>query len=215
MTQAILHETSKSPNSDRSGIWLAGILTTWVAIVLALAMGGTFDVPANEPALPTLLAIAVPVGLFVVAMGLSPRLRELALSLDPVLATEFQAWRILGGIFLAVYAFGHLPGFFAWPAGLGDMAVGVAAPFMAWQLRRNPEFLTSARFRWFNYLGLTDFVIALATGIAARGQIAGLVDQVTTAPIGQLPLVLIPTIAVPIFIVLHLIVLMQIASTRR
>jgi hypothetical protein len=37
-------------------------------------------------------------------------LRAVAMNLDPVLLTEFQAWRILGGLFLTVYAFGHLPG---------------------------------------------------------------------------------------------------------
>ena len=187
----------------------------WIAGVVGLAAAGGFDVPADRPALPTILAIAIPVAAFALTMAVSPRLRGLVLALDPVLLTEIQAWRILGGLFIAVYAFGHLPGFFAWPAGLGDMAVGVAAPFAAWALRQNPEVLTTRRFRWFHYLGLADFVVAVTAGVASRNQIPGLVEGITSSAMGQVPLVLIPTLAVPAFIILHLIVLMQIRERRR
>ena len=135
--------------------------------------------------------------------------RALLFSLDPVLLTEFQAWRIVGGAFLIVYAFGHLPGLFAWPAGLGDVAVGVAAPFIVWRLRRDRAFLGTTRFRLFHYAGLFDFAVAVTTGIASRNAIPGLVEGVNSSPMGQLPLVMIPTLVVPAFIILHLIVLMQ------
>ncbi len=203
------------PTSNAITLGVAATAAVWAATILTLARNGVFDVPASEPALPTLIALAVPVALFFAAMLISPALRAYAVSIDPVLLTEFQAWRILGGLFLAVYAFGHLPGFFAWPAGLGDVAVGIAAPYMAWRLRTDPQFLASARFRMFNYLGLADFVVAFSTGIAARNAIPGFVDQVTTTPMGQLPLVLIPTFVVPAFIILHLISLMQSVDARR
>lgn len=199
----------------RTGIWLGGLIAAWIAVVVALAAQGAFDAPADEPIFATLAALVVPIAAFAAAMILLPRLRALALGLDPVLLTEFQAWRIVGALFLAVYAFGHLPGLFAWPAWLGDIAVGLAAPFAAWSLRRKPNFITSVRYRLFHYLGLTDFAVAVVIGAAARNQIAGLVDQVTTAPMGVLPLVLIPTLIVPAFIILHLIVLMQIAANKR
>lgn len=215
MTDQSLEMRSESPNTGKASFWFGVIAAIWIAAVLFMAIQGYFDVPASEPAIRTLLTIALPVVMFSGAMLLSPQLRASVMSLDPVLLTEFQAWRILGGIFLAVYAFGHLPGFFAWPAGLGDMAVGIAAPFIAYLLRQNPQFITSSRFRMFHYMGLADFVVAVATGIAARGPIDGFVDQITTAPMGQLPLVLIPVIAVPAFIILHLIVLLQIRASSR
>ncbi len=49
------------------------------------------------------------------------------LGVDIGLVTSFQAWRVAGFVFLPLLAFGHLPGLFAWPAGLGDVAVGLAA----------------------------------------------------------------------------------------
>ncbi len=195
-------------------VWLIGIIATWFAVVLTLAINGVFDVPAGEPALPTLIAITAPVGVFLAAIITSQGTRQFVKQLDPVLLTEFQAWRILGGVFLVVYALGHLPGFFAWPAGVGDVAVGVAAPFVVWRLRQNQNFIHARGFRTFHYLGLLDFVIAVITGIAAREQIPGLVEGVTTALMGQLPLVLIPTFIVPSFIILHLIVLMQSFDTK-
>jgi hypothetical protein len=195
--------------------WVGVTALTWIVSVLALASWNAFNVPASEPALPTVIALLVPVVAFVAAMFLSKDLRAVAMNLDPVLLTEFQAWRILGGLFLAVYAFGHLPGLFAWPAGLGDVAIGVAAPFMAWRLRNDPGFLNSRRFLSFNLLGLADFIVAVATGVAARQQIPGFVEQVTTSAMSQLPLIVIPTIIVPAFIILHLIVLMQVFNRRQ
>lgn len=57
-------------------------------------------------------------------------------------------------------------------------------------------------------------MVALGTGVAARNAIPGLVDQVTSAPMGVLPLALIPAFAVPAFIILHLSALMQARAAR-
>ena len=37
-----------------------------------------------------------------------------------------QLFRALGVIFLILYANGQMPGLFAWPAGVGDVIVGLA-----------------------------------------------------------------------------------------
>ncbi len=68
--------------------------------------------------------------LFGLVYRLSRRFRAFALGIDLRLLTAMQAWRVIGIMFLALYAFGSLPGLFAWPAGLGDAAVGFAAPFV-------------------------------------------------------------------------------------
>lgn len=214
MTDTLINQRPSAAMSSGALQLIALTVVAWAGLILALAAQGTFDVPASDPALPTLLALTVPVALFAMAMAAAPRLRTYAMSLDPVLLTNLQAWRILGGLFLAVYAFGHLPAFFAWPAGFGDVAVGIAAPFAALPLSRNSSVLQSRGFRTFHFLGLADFAVAFTTGLAARNAIPGLVTDVTTTPMGQLPLVLIPTLAVPAFIILHLIVLMQSFARR-
>lgn len=189
------------------------LLLIWAGIVVALAVTGAFDVPPDQPALPTLVAIAVPVLAFLGAVFLVPGVRSWALDLDPVLLTEFQAWRIMGGAFLIVLFFGHLPAIFAWPAGVGDVAVGLAAPFMAMRLRQRPGFLRSRQYLSFLVLRLVDFAVAITIGVASRSaEVAG---EVTSVAMGQVPLVLIPTLAVPAFIILHLIVLLQILTPEK
>ena len=209
-----------TPAFDRSasrwpiGPLLALAASAWAAMIVALAVAGVFDVPPDQPAIPVATAVAVPVLLFLAGMAVFARFRAWALALDPVLLTSMQAWRVVGAAFLIVYAFGGLPGFFAWPAGLGDIAVGLAAPFVVWRLLKHAEFFASARFRLFHYAGLFDFAVAVVTGIASRNQIPGLVEGVTSSAMGQAPLVLIPALAVPAFIILHLIVLMQVRARR-
>ena len=49
-----------------------------------------------------------------------------------------HSFRVAGVVFLLYLAFGHLPALFALPAGLGDIAAGVAAPLVAFRLAREP-----------------------------------------------------------------------------
>jgi hypothetical protein len=110
-------------------------------------------------------------------------------------------------VFLALYKHGLLPGAFAWPAGLGDIAIGVTAPWVALALVRRPGFATSRVFIAWNLFGILDLVLAVGTGglhsaLASAG-------EVTTGPMAELPLVLIPAYLVPLFIMLHLAALLQ------
>jgi hypothetical protein len=63
--------------------------------------------------------------LFAVAYASSAKVRAVSFSLDLRLLTAIQAWRVIGGMFLVLMWFGLLPGMFAWPAGIGDLIVGV------------------------------------------------------------------------------------------
>ena len=47
-----------------------------------------------------------------------------------------QLYRALGVIFLILYAAGKLPGQFALPAGVGDIAIGLLAPIMGFAYAR-------------------------------------------------------------------------------
>ena len=125
-----------------------------------------------------------------------------------------RAWRAGGLGFLALHAHGVLPGLFAWPAGLGDIAIGTTAPWMVLALIRQPAFAGSRRFRIWNILGILDLVIALGMGALNSGFVPGVVGTITTGPMAQLPLVLIPAYLVPLFIVLHFTALLQARRNR-
>ena len=146
--------------------------------------------------------------LFAIALRASPSFREFVLALDIRLIVAIQAWRYAGFGFVALYASHVLPGLFAWPAGLGDMAIGIAAPLWILTLARNPDAVSSPRFRLWNALGILDFVIAFTTATIRAMTITDPAAP-SIGPMGQLPLALIPEFMVPLFAMLHIAALMQ------
>jgi hypothetical protein len=150
-----------------------------------------------------------PLAVFFAAYLLSRTIREFVLAIDPRLMMAMQAWRFAGLGFLALYAHGVLPGFFAWPAGLGDIAIGMTAPWLLAVLMRQPSFATSRTFVIWNLLGILDLVVALAMGALGTILVAGADAGVTTAAMAQMPLVLIPAFFVPVLFALHAAALLQ------
>jgi hypothetical protein len=126
---------------------------------------------------------------------------------------RYKAWRWAGFGFLALYAHGVLPALFAFPAGLGDMAVGITAPWIVLGLIREPNFASGKRFAIWNIMGIVDLVVAVSLGTVCSGFIPGLTGNVTTSSMAQLPLVLIPVFLVPFFIMLHFTALAQARET--
>jgi hypothetical protein len=112
-------------------------------------------------------------------------------------------------MFVAHYAFGLLPGLFAWPAGVGDVAVGVAAPFVVLAMVRDaPTWRRQAT--WLNVAGLVDFVVAVGTGVLTSNTSLGVLAELPArASLGALPLSLVPTFAVPLWIMFHVMSLLQ------
>lgn len=189
---------------------IGSVLAVWCVLVLLLAANGVFSTPPEVPPYPIFIGVAVPLIVFAAASLRSGAFRGLVLSADLRLLTAIQAWRAGGLGFLALSAHGVLPGLFAWPAGLGDIAIGVTAPWLALALVRRPAFVTSRLFVAWNLLGILDLVVAVSLGALSSGFLPGLIGEVTTAPMARLPLVLIPGFLVPLFIILHLAALFQV-----
>lgn len=190
-------------------ILVAASVVAWFAIVAVLGARGGFVTPSGVPPLPILLGVLTPLAVFFAAYLLSRAIREFVLAIDPRLMMAMQAWRFAGLGFLALYAHGVLPGFFAWPAGLGDIAIGMTAPWLLAVLIRQPSFAASRTFVIWNLLGILDLVVALATGALGTILVAGADAGVTTAAMAQMPLVLIPAFFVPVLFALHAAALLQ------
>jgi len=203
--------TSSKPieNHTRVKLFVTVVLAIWLALIFLLGANGAFIRPPEIPPLPILLGATAPLLMFVVAYLKSDAFRAFILAADLSLLTAIQAWRAGGLGFLALYIHGILPGLFAWPAGIGDIAIGITAPWVALALIRKPSFVNSRQFVIWNLLGILDLVVAVSLGALSSGFVAGLVGSVTTAPMAQLPLVLIPAYFVPLFIMLHLTALFQ------
>ena len=119
-----------------------------------------------------------------------------------------QSWRIVGFVFLVLAAYGILPRLFALPAGWGDIVIGATAPLVALKLA-NPGHRRS--FIAWQLLGMADLVTAVTLGT-----LAGVIDPhgVAASAMTVLPLSLIPTFGVPLFMMLHVICIAQAARWR-
>jgi hypothetical protein len=146
----------------------------------------------------------------------------LALSRIPVVARALTApgmasrlvlphsFRVAGVAFLWYMALGHLPALFALPAGLGDITVGIAAPFVARGLAQGKGRRAAL---WFNEFGITDLVTALTLGALTAFQLINITPS--SAPIAEIPLALIPTATVPLLFALHITSMAGLVRTPR
>ncbi len=191
-----------------AGARIGSILTLWFLTVLILGSLQSFVRPPGSLPIPILGAIALPVILFLTVFRFSNRFQEWILSADPRLITGVQAWRFGGFAFLVLFALKLLPAYFAWPAGLGDMAIGASAPFVVGSLIRNPGKVHSKNFVLWNVLGILDLVVAVTLG--GLGPFLFPEATISAASLmARLPLSLIPTFFVPVFILMHLAALFQ------
>ena len=139
---------------------------------------------------------------------ISESVRNFARTLDLKTIVGVHITRIIGLDFLFQYSQGRLPAGFAFPAGLGDILVGVTAVPLVLAISRD---LPGVR-KWFvawNVLGIMDLVVAVGSGIlhflSALGVLAG--TGPTTLLMNQFPRSMVPTFLVPVFILLHLLAL--------
>ena len=184
---------------------LSFVLALWFVLVLIGAWLGVFRGDPSRPPLTLGIGVLLPVILFLGAWYGSGRVQRFVASLDLQTVTFLQIGRVLGGVFLLEYFLGALPGVFALPAGLGDVAIGLTAPLVAWMIGSQVRSRSGILLLW-NTLGSLDLVIAVSLGILTSRSVLGiLAGTLTSAPVTILPLSLIPTFLVPFYLILHLI----------
>jgi hypothetical protein len=217
MSNAILSASAqqRSPLIPSTTTFAAVVLAVWFVLVFLLGAEGAFVTSSGAPPLPILIGVTVPIIVFLAGFGLSRPFRSFILAADLRFMTGIQAWRFAGFGFLALYAHGVLPGAFAWPAGLGDIAIGVTAPWVMVALIRRPSFAGSRLFIIWNLLGILDLVVAIGTGGFITALATSVAGEITTRPMAQLPLVLIPAYLVPLFAMLHAAALFQARHSPR
>src|SRR5881394_1650437 len=147
-----------------TGAFVAVFFLAWLALIFVLGARGVFVAPEGAPPLALLIALLAPLILFLLGYRTIRPLREFVLSADLRLIVGMQAWRWAGFGFLTLYTYRVLPGIFALPAGLGDMAVGITAPLVLASLLRRPDFAAGKRFVVWNLLGILDLAVAVSIG---------------------------------------------------
>jgi hypothetical protein len=200
--------TNSVTNDASYGRLTGGLIAAWFIFALTASALHLFKTDPQVPPLALGLAVSVPIAIFLLWFAASAGFRNFALSLNPRTLTFVHSWRIAGFTFLALYAAGLLPGVFALPAGWGDIAIGATAPFAAIKLA---NISRRRSFILWQVLGIFDLVTAVALGTTARWISP---NEVATAIMTVLPMSLIPTFAVPLLIILHIICIAQARQWR-
>jgi hypothetical protein len=200
-----------APRAVRIG--LAAFLFGWLGLTFVLAPAPATLAGRDPFSLTPLIPIFV-AGSFAAALlafGLSPALRGAveAASLPAIIGV--QVYRILGVTFVILLALGQLPAHFAKPAGWGDIIIGITGPLVALALLRGAAGARALAITW-NAFGLLDLLVAvgMGTGVLAPYLMPGLGSRVpSAAAMGVFPLILVPTFAVPLSVILHVIALVR------
>ena len=117
-----------------------------------------------------------------------------------------QTWRIIGISFLFGVSIKILSPAFGIPAGVGDILVGITAIPFAFFLKKGYKWSKYAILVW-SVLGISDLVMALSLGIITASE-----NGVST--MRTIPWILIPTIGVPLTLILHLVTLYRLRNTH-
>jgi len=200
-------ENRKDNERIKAVVW--AVLLVWLVLTFILGAGGTFVRKPGALPLPILAGVLAPILVFLAAFRFIGSFRRFVMSLDLQVAAGVQAWRFAGLGFIALYAYGVLPGLFAWPAGLGDIAIGVTAPWVALTLRDKPDFAAGRLFRIWNLLGILDLLVAVSLGALSSVLDIAVSQKIASFPMARMPLVLIPVFLVPLFLMLHVASLFQ------
>jgi hypothetical protein len=186
----------------------AALIAAWFVFALSASISHLFVNTAQRVGLSVALAAGVPIIAFFAWLAASDNFRKFALSLSPRTLTSLQTFRIVGIIFVILEARQLLPARFALSAGYGDMFIGATAWLAATRLAKPAS---RALFIVWQALGILDLVSAVALGVTAG---IFLTSGPTMYLMTVLPLSLIPTFFVPLFMMFHVISIAQASQWR-
>jgi hypothetical protein len=192
-----------APDRLRTFLVSAAILLGWLAAAITLGAMGVYHVNASD--VPTIqYGILLPILIGVLMIWRSETTKRIIAAVPQQWLVSVQLYRALGVIFLILYAAGKLPGQFALPAGVGDIAIGLLAPIVGFAYARAPRKAGGLVAAW-NVFGILDLIVAVGTGfMTAPSRFVPFEVQPTSELMTVLPMVLIPLYLVPLSIVLHL-----------
>ncbi len=198
---------------------LSVALIVWLAIAQYLGSANTYFA-TTETAVPTVLfGLLIPLIAAAMGLWLSGSIASLVYAIPLPWIVAAQVYRIGGGIFLVLWADGRLPWQFALPAGIGDVTTGCFAVVVATMLARKALDARRAAYAWCLF-GIADLVVAIAMGaMTSPGRPHLFAFEAPNLLISSYPLVMVPTFAVPLALMLHGLVLWRLrretASTGR
>ena len=191
---------------------VAAALILWLTFVWTLALQGRFVPEPGTPRLLQIVVVLVPMIILIIisALTLLTRSQTVAAAVDAAplwWLIAYQMFRVNGGvIFLPLWYYGFLPGFFALPAGIGDTLTGLFAIVAVVALWRDAPLARPLAYA-VNVFGMADLIYAISMGVTS-----------TLTPPRQtshVSLVMVPTFGVPLAFVVHCLSIWQLRRRGR
>jgi len=190
---------------------IAALLAAWFAASL---IPGWLEVYHSQR-IPTIqYGLLLPMAAVLAWFWSGTFLRRVVMAVPQSWMAGVQVYRVLGLIFLVLYAQGRMPGEFAWSAGVGDIAVGLLAIPAGMAYVRRPQ-AGAGWLRAWNLLGMTDLIVAVTLGLlTSPSPLQRLAFDRPNEWISEFPLVMIPVFLVPLSFLLHLASLWKLRQTE-
>lgn len=180
-----------SEASPKKGMQIGSAFVLWGSLMFWVCLS---DIPR---ALAPLGSLIIPLSWFLPSLILYwNRNWFLSEKLSQNWLIGFQVFRVIGGVFLIEMILENVPGIFAYPAGLGDILVGLVALGVLLTYRKNERIPKAGIFLVIG-LGIPDLLSAFFfAATSAEGPIQLFFPAVTNNlrlfPTGMIPLFLVP-----------------------
>jgi hypothetical protein len=189
------------------------LLVAWFGAALLLSRFGFYRGTPHR--IPTIqYGVLIPIIVGVALFWQWRTLRRVIEAVPQEWIVSVQLYRALGLIFLVLYAGGRLPGVFAWPAGAGDVIVGLLAPVVGIAYGRGSRNAAGLVRAW-NRFGIIDLIVAVATGLlTSPSPFQMFAFGAPNELISAFPLAMVPVFLVPLSVLLHLASLEKLRQTK-
>jgi hypothetical protein len=198
--------------SRAAKITLAAAIGVWIGLAAAAAEAGWLSVARPIPVVG--LFVALPL----LAAGLAtawPRAREALLSIPMPVMVALNVVRIFAVLFLALAAERRLTGPFPYSAAWGDIITSVVAVPVLWLLKDDDGRRHTTAIGAWNLFGAADLVLAIAFGVtSAEGSPLQLFPGPGSQAMQHAPWSFVPTVLVPIWLILHAIIAVQLRRAK-
>jgi len=187
------------------------VIGVWIGLAAAAAGAGWLTISRPVP----VVGLFVVVPLLATALATAwPAAREAMLSIPVRVMVALNIVRVFAVLFLMLAAEGRLTGPFPHSAAWGDIITGVVAVPVLWLLKDGGARYTAAIAAW-NWFGAADLVLAIAFGItSAEGSPLQLFPGPGSEAMQHAPWSFVPTVLVPIWLILHAIIAVQLWRAR-
>jgi hypothetical protein len=190
---------------------LAAVIGVWIGLAAATAGAGWLTISRPVP----VVGLFVVVPLVAAALATAwPVARNAMLSIPMPVMVALNIGRVFAVLFLMLAAVGRLTGPFPYSAAWGDIITGVVAVPVLWLLKDGGARHTTAIAAW-NLFGAADLVLAIAFGItSAESSPLQLFPGPGSEAMQHAPWSFVPTVLVPIWLILHAIIAVQLRRAK-